>query len=38
MVPFTFSVEGGEEFREAPFVYVTNLIASVADALSLQVG
>ena len=36
MVPFTFPTEGREEIREAPFVYVPNLIARVADALSHQ--
>ncbi len=35
MAPFTFSAEGGgEEIREAPFVYMPNLIARVADTLT----
>lgn len=34
MAPFTFSAGGGEEIREAPFVYVPNLIARVADTLT----
>ena len=34
MVPFTFSAEATEEIREAPFVYVPNLIARVADTLT----
>ena len=35
MVPFTFTAQGGgEEIREAPFVYVQNLIARVADTLT----
>lgn len=32
---FSFpSEEGGEEFREVPFVYFPNLIAKVADIIS----
>ena len=35
MVPFTFPADGGgDEIREAPFVYVPNLIARVADTLT----
>ena len=35
VVPFTFSAAGGGvEIREAPFVYVPNLIARVADTLT----
>ena len=30
-VPFSFTVDGREEIREAPFVYVSNLIQKVAD-------
>lgn len=37
MVPFVFPREGGgESFREAPFVYVQNLIAKISDRLSAQ--
>ena len=31
MVPFTFSKGGVEEIREAPFVYMRNIIAAVSD-------
>ena len=35
MVPFTFPTDGGgDEIREAPFVYVPNLIARIADTLT----
>ena len=35
MVPFAFSLDdGGIEFWEAPFVFVPNLIARVADKLN----
>ena len=30
---FSFPVDKGEEIREAPFVYCTNLIARVADTI-----
>ena len=30
---FSFPVERGEEIRETPFVYCTNLIARVADTI-----
>lgn len=37
MGAFTFSAEGGgEEIREVPFVYVPNLIAKVADLVTLH--
>lgn len=32
---FTFPAEkGGEEIREVPFVYIPNLIAKIADAVT----
>ena len=35
MVPFTFPADGGvDEIREAPFVYVPNLITRVANTLT----
>ena len=35
MAPFSSTAEGGgEEIREAPFVYVPNLIARVVDTLN----
>ena len=36
MHPFAFpsSGKGPDEFREAPFVYVPNLVAKVADTLT----
>ncbi len=35
MVHFTFSrADGGDNIREAPFVFVSNLIARVADTLT----
>ena len=30
-VPFSFTVDGREVIKEAPFVYVPNLIQKVAD-------
>lgn len=35
MLPFAFtaSSKGPDEFREAPFIYVPNLVAKVADTL-----
>lgn len=37
MAPFLFSKEGGGSvFRQAPFVFVQNLIATVSDRLSAQ--
>ena len=37
MVPFAFSKDGGgEQIREAPFVYVPNLIRKISDRLSEQ--
>ena len=39
MVPFTFPDEGGgETFREAPFVFVPNLIARLSDRLTAHLG
>ena len=34
MVPFTFSVDGREQIKEAPFVFVPHLINHVKDLLS----
>ncbi len=35
MAQFTFTAaDGGDEIREVPFVYVSNLIARVADTLT----
>ena len=36
MVPFLFSKEGTTVFRDAPFVYVPNIIATVSDRLAAQ--
>ena len=39
MVSFVFHAErGGEVFHEAPFVFVRNLIAKVADKLTQHLG
>ena len=39
MVPFSFpSEKGGEVFREAPFAFISNLIAKVADKLTQHLG
>jgi hypothetical protein len=34
MVPFSFPSSGGTEIRDAPFVFVPNLIARVADSVT----
>ena len=33
-VPFSFTVDSREEIREAPFVYIPNLIRKLADMVA----